>query len=323
MSLNGIDMTQWRLLAALAETSNLSAAAGRLGITQSAASHALARLRNQLGDALFVRASGGLTPTPYGTRLCRAAQSALETLRDGLAAAQKFDPATANRRFNIYLNNIGQLAFLPQLATLLAREAPATTLKVHQIATGNPGEALASGEVDLAVGFFTNLTAGFHQSLLYRTKYVCVVRKAHPLFRHGMSLDAFLKVEHAVADPSGMAHAVVERALAKHAIHRRVQLNVPDFVVLPMLIAETNLLVIMPSGLANAFSRRLPLKVLPPPIALPRYDLKVYWHERFHRDPANMWLRQNFVRLFRSSDTTHAWSSEFGSRQKNPRRGKR
>lgn len=316
---DGIDMTQWKLLASLAETNSLSAAAAKIGITQSAASHALAKLRQQVGDALFVRSASGVTPTPYGTRLCQAAHTALNTLRDGLATDHQFDPASATRRFNIYLNNIGQLAFLPQLVALLKREAPQTTLEVHQIPMEHTRDALASGEVDLAVGFFTNLTSGFHQSLLYRAQYVCVVRKNHPLFRDGMTMEGFLKASHAVADPSGMAHAVVERALLKNSIQRTVQLNVPDFVVLPMLIAESDLLVIMPAGLANAFATRLPLKVLPPPTPLPKYDLKVYWHERFHRDPANRWFRQAFVRLFRSNDAAKVWTSGFSSRRKSTR----
>ncbi|AXK83135.1 LysR family transcriptional regulator [Pseudolabrys taiwanensis] len=301
MLLDGIDMTQWRLLASLAETNNLSAAAARIGITQSAASHALAKLRKQVGDSLFVRSGGGVTPTPFGARLSKAAQKGLESLTEGLATEHGFDPVTATRRFNIYLNDVGQLAFLPQLISLLSREAPRASLKVHQVPTERARHALAAGEVDLAIGFFTNLTSGFHQSLLYRAQYVCVARAEHPLFQAGMSLAAFLNAEHAIADPSGMAHAVIEQALHKHAGQRFVQLNIPDFVVLPMLLADSDLVAIMPAGLANAFAKRLPLNVMPSPIPLPKYDLKIYWHERFHRDPANRWLRRAFVKLFRGN----------------------
>lgn len=307
MPVDGIDMTQWRLLASLAENYSLSAAAAKIGVSQSTASHALAKLRLQVGDALFVRSGGGVTPTPYGARLCEVARHALETLMDGLAAEHAFDPARTNRRFNIYLNTIGQLASLPQLISLLKREAPAASIKVHQIPPEHAQDALASGEVDLAAGFFTSLTSGFHQSLIYRSQFVCVVRADHPLFRDGMTMDAFLEVSHAVADPSGMAHAIVERVLLKNSIQRVVQLNVPDFVTLPMLVAQSDLLAIMPAGLANAFATHLRLKILPPPVPLPKVDVRIYWHERFHRDPANMWLRQAFVQLLRTDDPARVW----------------
>jgi DNA-binding transcriptional LysR family regulator len=315
MPTDGIDMTQWRLLASLAENHSLSAAAAKIGISQSAASHALAKLRLQVGDALFVRSSGRMKPTPYGVRLCEAARDALDTLLDGLTFEHSFDPAETRRRFNVCTNTIGQLACLPQLVALLKREAPGASLKVHQ-PTENTQDALASGEVDLAVGgFFTNLTSGFRQSVLYRTRYVCVVRADHPLFRDGMTMDAFLKVSHAVTDASGMAHAIVERALPKNSVQHLVHLSVPDFVALPILVAESDLLVTMPAGLANAFATHLRLKILPPPLPLPEYDVKVYWHERFQRDPANMWLRQAFVQLFRSNDPARVWNSEFAGRR--------
>jgi DNA-binding transcriptional LysR family regulator len=313
MRTDGIDMTQWRLLASLAENHSLSAAAAKIGISQSTASHALAKLRLQVGDALFVRSGAGVTPTPYGARLCEAAQNALDTLLDGLTVERSFDPAKTTRRFNVALNSIGQLAFLSQLVALLTRAAPGASLKVHQ-PTGHTQEALASGEVDLAAGFFTHLTSSFRQSLLYRTRYVCVVRTDHPLFRDGMTMDAFLKVPHGVTGGSGMAHTVVERVLLKHSVQHLVQLHVPDFFALPILAAESDLLVIMPTGLANAFAAHLRLKILQPPIPFPKYDVKVYWHERFHRDPANVWLRRAFVQLFRSNDTPRIWNSEFAGR---------
>jgi DNA-binding transcriptional LysR family regulator len=313
MPADGIDMTQWRLLASLADNRSLSTAAAKIGISQSAASHALARLRLQVGDALFVRNGGGLTPTPYGAQLCEAARNALDTLLDGLTFEHSFDPAKTRRRFNVSTNSIGQLAFLPQLVAWLTREAPGASLKVHR-ATANTQDDLASGEVDLAAGFF-NLTSGFRQSLLYRTRYVCVVRADHPLFRDGMTMDAFLKVSHVVADASGLAHAVVERVLLNNSVQHLVQLRVPDFVALPILVAESDLLVTMPAGLANAFATHFRLKILEPPIPLPKYDVKVYWHERFHRDPANMWLRQAFVQLFRSNDPERVWNSEFAARR--------
>lgn len=297
--LDGLDLTQVRLLAELVEARNLSTAAARIGLSQSAASHAFAKLRLIVGDPLFVRDGSSIQLTPYGERLSTAAREALEKLVDGLVSNRPFDPQATTRRFSIYLNDVGQLVLLPKLVALMKEQAPNASLRVCHIPPERPGLALASGEVDLAAGLFTNLTTGFHQALLYAGRYVCVVRSNHPRFRAGMTLPAFLASEHALADPSGMAHMSLERALVEHNVRRIIRLSVPEFMVLPLVIAESDLVAIMPSGLAKAFSSYVGLQILPPPIPLPEYDLKAYWHERYHRDPAHRWFRRALVKLLR------------------------
>jgi DNA-binding transcriptional LysR family regulator len=302
MHIDDLDITQIRLLAELAALRNLSAAAERIGLSQSAASHALAKLRRRVDDPLFVRVAGGLRLTPYGERLGRAARQAVDTLLAGMAVQESFDPRTTTRAFNLYLSEVGQMVFLPKLLDFMKREAPGASLRARPIPLDRPSTALTSSEVDLAVGFFTNLTAGFHQSLVFRERYVCVVRADHPKFRDGMRLKSFVTTPHALADSSGMAHGIIERTLAKHKIPRDVKLRVPDFMVLPQVVASSDLLVVMPSRLAQAFSRLVPIKVLPPPVPIPAYDIRAFWHGRYHHDPANRWLRRNFVRLFRRDE---------------------
>ena len=114
-----------------------------------------------------------------------------------------------------------------------------------------------------------------------------------------MRLEAFVKAPQALADASGMAHVIIERILKKHGIARTVKLRVPDFMVLPLVIVNSDLLVIMPSRLAQAFSKLVPINILPPPVPIPAYDIRAFWHTRYHNDPANRWLRRNFVNLFR------------------------
>ncbi len=299
MHVGDLELTEIRLVAELAELRKLSAAAARLGLSQSAASHALARLRRRVGDPLFIRGSSGFYPTPHGERLGAAAQAALTILRDGLASNEPFDPSATMRRFNVYMSDVGQMVFLPRLLAFMAREAPNATLRACPIPLDQQGAPLASGEVDLAVGFFTSLTTGFRQSLLFREHYVCVVRSDHPGFRSGMSPQAFASVPRALADASGMAHAVMENELGKHGLGGIVRLVVPQFMVLPLVIANSDLLVVMPSRLAKTFALLVPIKILRPPVPLRPYDIRVYWHERFQRDPANRWLRSSFVNLLR------------------------
>jgi DNA-binding transcriptional LysR family regulator len=299
MHFDGLELGEIRLVAALSELRKLSAAAARLGLSQSAASHALARLRRRTGDPLFVRGASGFVPTPQGERLSVAARKALDILVDGFAPVPQFDPKSTVRRFNIFMSDVGQMVILPKLLAQMSVHAPKARLRVCPIPLEQPGVALASGEVDAAVGFFKNLTTGFRQSLLFRERYVCVVRADHSNFRSGMSVEAFTKTPRALADASGMAHTVVEDELKKKGLIATPRVTVPQFMVLPLVIASSDLLVIMPSRLAKAFSQLVAIKVFEPPVPLKPYDIKVYWHERFDRDFSSRWLRSTLVKLFR------------------------
>jgi DNA-binding transcriptional LysR family regulator len=299
MQIGDFDLSEIRLIAELATLRKLSAAAARLDLSQSAASHALARLRKRTGDPLFIRSATGFQPTPHGERLGLAARQALDILLDGFASNEPFDPSQTTRRFNAFMSDVGQMVMLPKLLDFIRTKAPQASLRACPIPLEQPGAALASGEVDLAVGFFTNLTTGFRQSILFRERYVCVVRSDHPDFRTGMSEEAFARTPRALADASGMAHAVMEAELRKHGFGGTTRLIVPQFMVLPLVIANSDLRVLMPSRLAKAFALLVPIKILRPPLPLKPYDIRVYWHERFHQDPANRWLRRSFVELFR------------------------
>jgi DNA-binding transcriptional LysR family regulator len=299
MHIEDLDLTQIKLLAELLLLRSVSAAAHNIGISQSAASHALAKLRTQLGDPLFTRSGGGVEPTPYGERLGIAARESLEVMRAGLSSNRPFDPATSSRRFNIYTSDIGQMVFLPKLFAFLSENAPNTTIRVLTVPLDDPARGLGSGEVDFAIGIFDNLTSGIMTSFVCPEHYVCVMRSGHPTFRKGMTLEAFLKAKHAIADATGMAHAIIDDTLAVQKIRRRDVVRVPHFHVLPMIIANSDLVAVLPNRLAQAFAQSEAIKVLPVPVAIPPVDINMFWHERYHHDPANKWFRDAFMKLFR------------------------
>jgi DNA-binding transcriptional LysR family regulator len=301
MHVPDFEFTEIRLIAELLELRKLSAVAARIGLSQSATSHALARLRKRVGDPLFTLTREGFEPTPCGERLGIAAREALIILVAGFAANRSFDPQTTTRRFTIYANDVGQSVLLPKLLSFLSKNAPGATLRTAPIPLQNPSAGLAAGDVDVAVGFFDNLTTGFRQSLLFRERYVCVVRANHPKFRSGMTMEAFKASEHAMADATGMAHAVIDRFLIKNYVQRNVTLRVPGFHVLPMIVANSDLVAVIPSRLAETFRPHVSIKVLPLPISIPPFDIRIFWHERFDHDPAVQWLRGAFVKLFRDN----------------------
>jgi DNA-binding transcriptional LysR family regulator len=290
-SLN-LDLKQIELIAAIGDSRTLSAAAIEVGLSQSAASHALAKLRREIGDPLYVRTSVGMQLTPHGQTIARAARLSLLTLRQGIEHSGPFDPRQSERLFTLYMSDIGQTVFLPPLLAHLGKHAPGLSVRVSPIPTQHPGTSLESGDVDLAIGFFTNLDAGFRQRYLFTERYVCVARAGHPAFEAGMSLEAFHSVPHAVTTSSGQGHLRLERILRQQPMRGRVMLEVPHFLVLPFVIAKSDLMVIIPGQLAEAFARLAPILIMEPPIWIPTYDIRVYWHERFHADPANRWLRE-------------------------------
>jgi DNA-binding transcriptional LysR family regulator len=157
---------------------------------------------------------------------------------------------------------------------------------------------LESGEVDLAAGSFTQLITGCRQKLLFRERYVCIVRKDHPEFKSGMTAEAFCKVPHVLAEPSGYIHERLDQWIAQQKVQRVVKLHVPYFLAAPLIIARSDMLAIVASRVAETYAEMLPLKIMPPPTKLPTYNSMLFWHERFHRDPANRWLRGVFTELF-------------------------
>jgi DNA-binding transcriptional LysR family regulator len=298
MHIDALHLNQLRLVDALARNSNLGEAAEEIGLTQSAASHALARLREELQDPIFIRTSEGMRPTAYGMRLAASVREALDSLRAGLDRHPDFRPRTSSRSFNVIMSDVSQMLYLPRLLSRISAEAPGVTLRVRPLPAKAPHLVLESGEVDLAVGAFSRLIAGCRQKRLYRERYVCVVRRDHPQFLDGMTVEAFCNVPQALVDPRGYVHERLDRWLAQQKVRRIVKLHVPYFLSLPLIIAQSDLLVVMAGRVAEAYAEMLPLKIMPPPVKLPTYDPRLFWHERFHRDPANRWLRNQYIELF-------------------------
>jgi DNA-binding transcriptional LysR family regulator len=292
MHIGGLRFNQLQLIEALARTGNITEAAKHIGITQPAASHALARLRRSTRDPIFIRTSEGMKPTPYGARLAAAVHDATKLLEYGLDRSPDFDPMRSTRTFNVFLSDVGQWLFLPKLLEGLASSAPGIGLRVRPLPTKAAHLMLESGEVDIAVGTFTGLITGCMQRRLYQGRYVCVVRADHPAFANGMTLEAFRSVPHAVAEGAGYVHEVLDRWLARQKIQRCVKVNVPHYLVLPLIVARSDLLAITAGRVAEIFATMVPIKIMPLPMKTQSYDINIFWHERFHHDPANRWFRQ-------------------------------
>ena len=300
MNLTSIDLNLLVAFDALAREHNVTLAADRVGLSQPAMSNALARLRKKFNDPLFVRTTAGMQPTPYAQGLAGPIARACELLEAALSADAGFDPMSSNKLVTFYLSEVGELVFLPKLLLGLQSRAPRIGVKVRRAPEKGLQDAMAAGDGDLAIGIFPNLKSGFYQQRLYSDKFVCIVRRDHPTIRSSLSLDQYVATLHAVVASTGTGHdTALEQILWKQRLHRQIAVSVPDFLVLPTIVEQTDAIATIPSRMAAGLQGRRNLRVLESPVRFPRIEIRQHWHERYHHDAANKWLREFVAQLLK------------------------
>lgn len=320
MHIAGVDLNLIVVLHALLSERNVSRAARRIGLSQSATSHALARLRSLLRDPLFVRARGGLVPTARAEAMAEPLAAALAALQTTLLSPPTFDPRTTARTFYVGASDYAEYVVLPALLARLAKAAPGLDLQVRpQVA--DPMDALARGALDLVLDptRSSDRAEGFHRVELFRDRFVGAVRKGHPLLRGAMTVERFAAARHAFVAPRGRLGGVVDDALRKVGISRRIVFATPNFLVAPEVVAKTDLVVTMASRIAAGFERALRLVVFEPPFELPGFRIAMYWYESQHADPAHTFLRSEVARVSAALPPLRAPSFRRGSRRMSAR----
>lgn len=279
------------------KTASVSHAAARLGMAQAAASTALNKLRTHFDDRLFARTAQGMQPTPFAQKIYPALAEVLVQLEKAQGSRTTFDPARAQQRFRVCVTDISEVVLLPGLLNHLQKVAPGVRIETEMIST-QTGRRLEDGEVDLAIGFMPQLDAGFFQQKLFAQNFVCLVAKNHPRIGARMTVKGFSGEAHATITSSGTGHAIVEKTLARLGIERNVAVQLTNFLGVARIVAQTELVVIVPRILGTILAEQEPVKLVEPPFTLPAYAVKQHWHERFHADAGNVWLRQTFAALF-------------------------
>jgi DNA-binding transcriptional LysR family regulator len=295
-----LDLNLMRLLISLHRKRSVSKAAEELDLSQPAASLALARLRKAVGNDLFVRTSRGMLPTSFCEELVPIAEQAIKAVESAVTGRSAFNPGTARREFVLTTPDVGEVHFLPKLAAHLAKHAPMCNLRCEQISNDQMEEALASGNVNLALGYFPNLRGpGLVRRRLFMHSLVCLVRDDHPIVRsRSVSLATFLELSHAVVHSVGRSNELFETLLKKQGLRRRIQLLSSHFLSIPAIIAATDLIVTVPRSVAEYYVGLEKLRMVEPPINIRPYPIQQYWHTRFADDPALKWLRQTTAALF-------------------------
>jgi len=298
MDLRDIDLNLLVVFNQLLLDRNVSTAADKLGLTQPAVSNSLKRLRSVLKDELFLRTSKGMEPTPYALHLAEPVIYALNTLQTALTTRDSFDPLSSTRTFNLAMTDIGEMYFMPPLMDVLAQRAPHIQISTLRPNAGNLKEDMESGSVDLAMGLLPDLQTGFFQRRLFRHRYVCMFRKGHPSAKSPMSLKQFSELEHVGVVALNTGHGEVDGLLERAGIKRRMRLVVPHFIAVGHILQSTDLIATVPQRFAVRCEAPFGLTTSPHPAKLPDIAINLFWHAKYNRDPANMWLRQLFVELF-------------------------
>ncbi|MDO8718046.1 MAG: LysR family transcriptional regulator [Polaromonas sp.] len=291
MELKDIDLNLLVIFNQLLTERKVSKVAENLGLGQPAVSNALARLRKLFGDELFLRTSSGMQPTPFADQLAESIGYALGMIHGAINVKNSFDPAASKRSFSVGMTDIGEIYFLPLLMEKIHKVAPAVSISTVRNTSVHLKDSMEAGHVDLAIGLLPQLKAGFFQQRLFTQQYVCMFRDGHALDRKKITPPDFFAADHVAVVSTGTGHGIVDDILDKNSPQRKVRLTVPHFVAVGHILQSTDLVATVPERLAEKMTKPFNLKYVAHPIKLPQIAINLFWHAKYHKDPANQWLR--------------------------------
>jgi DNA-binding transcriptional LysR family regulator len=292
------DLNLLPVLRALLETRSIKDAGAAVGLSPSATSHALGRLRELLGDPLLVRAGRSMQLTPRAEALAPRLHKALLGLERALEDDAPFQPGALRRAFRIATTDYVEMVLAPGLGGAIHAEAPGVDL--HFVREGNHADALRSGTLDLSISPLGLMPEDVQTHPLFEERFVCVMRAEHPALKRRLTARRYAALEHVLVAPRGGPRGIVDDVLGAGGMERRVTRTVASFTAAPFLIRGTDLVLTVASRLAASVSKELGLTVVDPPIELPGFMLGMSWHRRHDTDPAHGWLRQHVVEAAQS-----------------------
>jgi DNA-binding transcriptional LysR family regulator len=292
INLAAIDLNLLVALDALISEAHVGRAARKIGLSQPAASHALKRLRDVLGDPLLVRVGPRMELTPRARGLREPLTDALQRVHTLLVAdTNAFEPRISSRRFAVMMQDHVAQLIVPALVKRVVAEAPGIRLDVlpWESPASMPAERLRT--IDLLVSCTTSEIAGFHKGVLFTDTEVTVVRKRHPSASRMKKMKAFLHASHVAVVGRGLTEDPVDTWLRQKGLSRQIALRVPSYVQALQAVAQTDLAAFVPKRLAESLARPLSLTLVRPPIDPGDYQEHLFYPRRATHDPASMWLR--------------------------------
>lgn len=304
MSFLNLDLNLLRVFDAIMTEQNLTRASSQLAMTQPAVSNALKRLRDALGDELLIRTAHGMRPTARAEELWPTIRRVLTELEAAITP-ETFDVSKTQAIFRMAMADSTAALWLPSLVRSIEREAPHMSVRMVPLTTREPRPMLLRADIDLAIGFFPGVVAQLsgapntpiRHERLYSGQYVCVMRRGHPLAAEPLTLDGYCAANHLMVSFSGRAHSLVDRALLELGRDRRVLLIVNQFFTAGRVVANSNLIVVLPRHLIASTGMNDLLTSKELPFAMPEVNVDMLWHERDARSPAHKWLREHMAAM--------------------------
>ncbi|UJR86987.1 Hypothetical protein I5071_90880 [Sandaracinus amylolyticus] len=293
--LSSLDLNLLVALDALLRERSVTTAGRRIGLSQPAMSHALSRLRELLGDPILAREGRVMRHTALAERLAPQVRRLLGEIESTLLGHRAFVPARAQRTFRVATNDHCGAVLIPELLARIRDEAPLVELEMHAHRGEAPAHELERGELDVAVGVFLRVAPGLVCEELFQESFACIVRKGHPRVGKALTLERFLELDHVLVSAPDYGPGVVDFALAKQSLRRRVAVRVPSFLVAPALIARTDMICTVPRRIAELAARAHALRVVAPPIEIPPFAVQMARRAGADSDVALRWLRAHFV----------------------------
>lgn len=297
--LNKINLNLLVSLQALLEEANVTRAALRLHMTQSAMSKNLAQLRELLQDPLLVRVPKGLALTDRGREIKPLLDRLLSELGD-LVAPQTFTPETCEVEFRIAATDYVAQYLLPQALESITRDASHLRICIQLWDTDSLAD-MQAGRIDLATSIVDQMPAGIYRRKIGEDRFVCLIRRGHPLAGEPMTLEAYCRYPHAAINTGGDKIRVIDRELQRLGYKRRLHLQVPFYSSALEFVARTDLLLTLPQHIARNLAPIQDLVQLELPFPSPSLEYSLIWHERCHQEPAHRWFRQRLHEAFKSS----------------------
>ena len=302
MNLRSIDLNLLVLFDALIEMRSVRRAGERVGLSQSATSHALDRLRKLLGDELLVRTASGMEPTPRALSLAGPLRLALQDIQTALAP-DRFEPAEAEIGLTIAVETHETIVVLPLLVEEVRREAPGIALTIKSGSLEDILDGVDQGRVDVAIGLFKGLPDRFMTCRLLSDEHACVIRADHPIARSPLTLELYLDAPHLLISMSGSATNAVDDALADQGLRRRIAMQMPHGLAAVLALTRSDMITSVTRGVARVFAAAAPVVVMDLPFNVPASTFRLVWNRRFHTDPARVWLRRKLVAIAAGIET--------------------
>lgn len=298
-NISDIELNQLRLLQLIFETKNLTRAGERAGLTQSAVSHTLKKLRHSFNDSLVIRQGNKLVLTPRAEALQTPLSRWLNEFERHILRQEQFEPSSSNHTFYIATSDLVEQVLAPALIKHLGQVAPNIELIFCKLDKLLLASQIDSGEVDFCISVMESNHPSLMVTTLYRDDFVSATKSGHPFLRSKADVEGFCHYPHILAGTGKDTRGMLDDALEELGLSRKVQFKVANFSSAPYILESSDGILTAPRKFMRAISDKFDISIFETPVTLPGYAMKLYWNIKNKDDPANRWLREQIVQVMR------------------------